>query len=632
MPPRIKATLKNVRRILDFLFGRPLATYEDKQEKIGPLAGIPVFGLDALSSAAYGPEAALTILIPLAAAGLRYITPITIVIVILLSIVYLSYLQTIAAYPQGGGSYTVARENMGARLGVLAAAALMIDYVLNVAVGISAGVGALVSAAPSLQPHTLLLCLAILALLTIVNLRGMREAGAIFMAPTYAFVACLLIAIVWGMGRSVASGGHPTPIVTPPHAKAATEAVSAWLLLKAFAGGCTAMTGVEAVSNGVPSFRPDKVKNARITLSLIIAVLIIMLLGIAVMVRAYHIVATEPGQAGYQSILSMVLAAVAGRGWFYYVSIGSILSVLVLSANTSFAGFPQLCGIVARDRYLPFGFSLRGRRLVYAQPIYVLTGLSGLLLIIFGGITDRLIPLFAVGAFLAFTLSQAGMVVHWRREKGHPGSMFINAIGATATGLTVLIVIVAKFTEGAWMTLILIPALVILMFAIGRHYRRVGREIAAAGPIPLDHLDRPIVFVPVDSWNKVALKALRFALSLSCEVKALHIETGEKTDELRQRWEEWAKKPAETSHLPAPELIVLKSPFRYVVTPIYDYILLQKDHYPNRKIAVIVSELVERRWYHYFLHNQRGEALTALLMLSGDPQIVVINVPWYIKV
>lgn len=621
-----------MRKILDFLFGRPLATYEDKQEKIGPLAGVPVFGLDALSSAAYGPEAALTILIPLAAAGVAYITPITVVIVILLSIVYLSYRQTIAAYPQGGGSYTVARENVGARVGVLAAAALMIDYILNVAVGISAGVGALVSAAPSLQPHTLMLCLGILALLAVINLRGMREAGAIFMLPTYAFVACLLIAIVWGFARALASGGHPAPIVAPPKAKAATAAVSAWLFLKAFAGGCTAMTGVEAVSNGVPSFREDKVKNARITLSLIIAVLIILLLGIAEMVRAFHIVATEPGQAGYQSILSMVLAAVAGRGWFYYITIASILSVLVLSANTSFAGFPQLCGIVARDRFLPFGFSLRGRRLVYGQPIYVLTGLAGLLLIIFGGVTDRLIPLFAVGAFLAFTLSQAGMVLHWRRQKGHPASMFINAVGATATGLTVLIVIVAKFTEGAWMTLILIPALVVLMFAIGRHYRRLGREIAAAGPMPLDHLERPIVFVPVDAWNKVALKALRFALSLSCEVKALHIETDEKTDDLRQHWEEWAKRPAEASDLHSPELIVLKSPYRYVVTPIYDYILLQKDRYPGRKIAVIVSELVERRWYHYLLHNQRGEALTALLMLSGDPRIVVINVPWYTRV
>jgi amino acid transporter len=621
-----------VRRILDFLFGRPLATSEDKQEKIGPVAGIPVYGLDALSSAAYGPEAALTILIPLGAAGLHYISPITVTIVILLMIVYLSYYQTIAAYPQGGGSYTVARENMGARFGVLAAAALMIDYVLNVAVGISAGIGALVSAIPSLQPHTLALCLGILVLLTIVNLRGMREAGAIFILPTYAFAACLLIAIVWGVVRFLASGGHSAPAIAPPHPKAATEAVSAWLLLKAFAGGCTAMTGVEAVSNGVPSFRDDKVKNARLTLTMIIITLILLLLGIAAMVRVYGIAATEPGQSGYQSILSLMLSAVAGRSWFYYVSIASILSVLVLSANTSFAGFPQLCGIVAHDRFLPFGFSLRGRRLVHAQPIYVLAGLSGLLLIIFGGVTDRLIPLFAVGAFLAFTLSQAGMVVHWLRKKGHLASLAMNAIGATATGLTVLIVIVAKFTEGAWMTLILIPALVGLMFAIGRHYRRVGREIVASGPIPLDDLERPVVFVPVDSWNKVALKALRFALSLSCEVKALHIDAGEKSDDLLQRWDEWAKAPAENAHLPAPELVILKSPFRYVVTPIYDYILLQKDRYPGRKIAVIVSELVERRWYHYLLHNQRGEVLTALLTLSGDPQIVVMNVPWYLKV
>jgi amino acid transporter len=632
LPERIKATLRNVRRILDFLFGRPLANYEDKQEKIGPVAGIPVYGLDALSSAAYGPEAALTILIPLGAAGLRYISPITGIIVVLLIIVYLSYYQTIAAYPQGGGSYTVAKENMGARVGVLAAAALMIDYVLNVAVGISAGVGALVSAAPSLQPHTLALCLGILALLTMVNLRGMREAGAIFILPTYAFVICLLIAIVWGIARSLASGGHPVAAIAPPRPKAAAEAVSAWLLLKAFAGGCTAMTGVEAVSNGVPSFRDDRVKNARLTLTMIIVALVVLLIGIASIVRAYGITAAPPGQAEYQSILSMMLSAVAGRGWFYYVSIGSILSVLVLSANTSFAGFPQLCGIVARDRFLPFGFSLRGRRLVHAQPIYVLAGLSGLLLIVFGGITDRLIPLFAVGAFLAFTLSQAGMVLHWLRKRGHAASLAMNAIGATATGLTVLIVMVAKFTEGAWMTLILIPALVLLMFAIGKHYRRVGREVAASGPIPLDNLERPVVFVPVDSWDKVALKALRFALSLSCEVKALHIDAGEKTDDLRQRWDEWAKAPAERAQLEAPELVVLKSPFRYVVTPIYDYILLQKERYPGRKIAVIVSELVERRWYHYLLHNQRGEALTALLMLTGDPQIVVMNVPWYSNV
>lgn len=618
-----------MRRILDFLFGRPLATHEDKQEKIGPAAGIPIFGLDALSSAAYGPEAALTILIPLGAAGLHYITLLTLLIVILLGIVYFSYRQTIAAYPSGGGSYTVAHENLGTGPGLLAASALMIDYVLNVAVGISAGVGALVSALPALQPHTLALCLGILALLAIVNLRGVRETGFIFMIPTYLFVASLGCAIVWGLIRSILSGGAPAPVVAPPAVKTGIVASSGWLLLKAFASGCTAMTGVEAVSNGVQAFREDVVTNARRTLTAIIAILMVLLLGIGYLVRAYHIGATEPGGPGYQSILSQLLLAVAGRNAYYFISIGAIFAVLSLSANTSFADFPRLCRAVAQNRYLPFGFTIRGRRLVYSQGVYVLTFFSGALLVVFGGVTDRLIPLFAVGAFLAFTLSQAGMVAHWRRQKGHHASLAINTIGAVATGATVIVVILAKFTEGAWMTLVAMPLIVAMMFAIGRHYRRVGREIAATGPIVLDHLERPIVFVPIDNWSEVSRKALRFALSLSCEVKALHIDTGEQTDELRKRWDEWAKKPAEMNQLQAPELVVLASPFRYVITPLYDYLVTQKDRYPDRKIAVIVPQLVERHWYHYFLHNQRGEVLTALLMHSGDPQIVVMSVPWY---
>jgi hypothetical protein len=275
---------------------------------------------------------------------------------------------------------------------------------------------------------------------------------------------------------------------------------------------------------------------------------------------------------------------------------------------------------------------MKGRRLVYSQGVYALSFFSALLLIVFGGVTDRLIPLFAVGAFLAFTMSQAGMVAHWRRQKGHYGSLAINATGATATGITVLIVVAAKFTEGAWMTIVAIPALVLMMAAIGRHYRRVGREIASTRPIDLDRVQPPVALVPIDGWNQVALKALRFALSVSREVQALHINAGEKTDDLRKRWDEWVKQPAREHNLPAPELVVIDSPFRYVVTPIYEYVLRQKDRYPGRQIAVIVSEMVERHWYHHLLHAQRGEALTALLMLSGDPQIVVINVPWYVKV
>jgi len=614
-----------VRSFLNFLFGKPLASYEDKQEKIGPSAGVAVFGLDALSSAAYGPEAALTILIPLGAAGLAYITPITILILILLGIVYFSYRQTIAAYPQGGGSYTVAHENLGVHVGLLAAAALMIDYVLNVAVGISAGVGALVSAAPSLQPHTLLMCLGILALLTVVNLRGLREAGAIFLLPTYLFIGSICGMIVWGLIEVVRTGGHPHSAVAPAPLSRATAAVSTWLLLKAFASGCTAMTGVEAVSNGVQAFREKTVDNARITLTVIIAILMVMLLGIAYLVHAYGIVATEPGSDHYQSVLSQLLAAVAGRGIFFYVATGSTLLVLSLSANTSFADFPRVCRAVAANRYLPWGFTMRGRRLVYAQGIYVLAALAAILLAVFGGVTDKLIPLFAVGAFLAFTLSQAGMVMHWRKQKGGSHlNQVVNGVGALATGITLSIIIVAKFAEGAWMTMIMIPGLLAVMLG------RIGREIADAAPLRLDDLKPPLVLVPVDDWNKVSEKALRFAMTISPDVQALHIETGEVTNSLRQRWKELAEAPATAQNRKAPELVVLDSPFRFVVIPILDYALKQGKENPDRKVAVVVPELREKHWYHYILHNQRGDALTAMLLLYGNKHVVVVNVPWYV--
>ncbi len=621
-----------MRSFLNFLFGKPLASSEDKQEKIGPASGIAVFGLDALSSAAYGPEAALTILIPLGAAGLAYITPITVLILILLGIVYCSYRQTIAAYPQGGGSYTVAHENLGVHMGLLAAAALMIDYVLNVAVGISAGVGALVSAVPSLQPHTLAMCLGILALLTIVNLRGLREAGAVFMYPTYLFIGSICGTIVWGLIEAAMSGGHPHPVVAPAPLSKATVAVSAWLLMKAFASGCTAMTGVEAVSNGVQAFREKVVDNARLTLTVIIAILMVMLIGIAYLVHIYGIGATQPGAANYQSVLSQLILAVAGRGLFYWVSIGAVLFVLALSANTSFADFPRVCRAVAANRYLPWGFTLRGRRLVYAQGIYVLAALAALLIVIFRGVTDKLIPLFAVGAFLAFTLSQAGMVMHWRKQKGSSAlNQSVNAVGALATGITLSIIVVAKFAEGAWMTLIMIPALLGIMLGVGRHYKHIGREIADSTPLNLDGLEPPLVLLPMDDWNKVAEKALRFALTISPDVKVVHIETREVTNSLRQRWKDLAETPVRNHQRKPPELVVLDSPFRAVVTPIMDYVLQQAAANPGRKIAVIVPALREKHWYHYVLHNQRGDALTALLTVYGTKQIVSMNVPWYVE-
>jgi amino acid transporter len=619
--------------ILNFLFGSPLPTSDERAERIGATAGIPIFGLDALSSAAYGPEAALTLLIPLGAAGVSYILPISISIIVLLTIVFFSYRQTIEAYPGGGGSYTVARHNLGVFPGLLAAAALMIDYILVVAVGISAGVGALVSAVPGMEPHTMPLCLAILAVVTLVNLRGVRETGVVFLVPTYLFVGTLLIAIAIGLARTFASGGHPVPVVRLPPAPRAVAAVSVWLLLKAFASGCTAMTGVEAVSNGVKAFREPTAENARRTLAVIIGLLIIMLAGIAYLVRAYGIEATDPGAPGYQSVLSMLVAAVAGKGLFYYVTIGSILLVLALSANTAFADFPRLCKIIAHDGFLPRSFGARGRRLVYSQGVYVLAALSAVLLIVFGGVTDRLIPLFAVGAFLAFTLSQTGMVFHWRRigGRGSRHSMLVNALGAVATAITVVVVLVAKFLNGAWITLLLVPTLIAVMIAVRRQYHEVGMSVLSQSPLELHGFKPPLVVLPLDRWSNIAKRALTFALTISTDVTALHIDSGERTIYLQKDWCSFVEQPVLQLGMAPPKLVVLPSPYRFVITPIVDYVLDLAQKNPDRQIAVIIPEIVERRWYYHMLHNQRGTALKSMLYFKGNGRILVVNVPWYVE-
>lgn len=485
--------------LIDTILGRPLASSEGRSQRLSTATGVPTFGLDALSSAAYGPEAALTVLLPLGAAGLTYILPISTVIVILLAIVYFSYRQTIAAYPAGGGSYTVARANLGMHAGLLAAAALMTDYILNVAVGISAGIGAIISAVPALQPYTLLLCLAILTLLTIVNLRGISEAGVLFMLPTCVFVLSLFAVLAWGTFAVISSGGHPHPLVPPAPLAHATEAAGWWLILRAFASGCTAMTGVEAVSNGVQAFRDPPVPAAHRALTVIIGILMVLLLGIAYLSRAYGVGATEPGTAQYQSLLSQLIGAVAGRGIFYWVSISSILLVLCLSANTSFADFPRLCHVLAEDGFLPRSFTNRGRRLVYTEGVALLAVLSATLLMAFGGVTDRLIPLFAVGVFLAFTLSQSGMVVHWWKshKRGVFLNMAINGLGATATAVTVVVVALVKFMAGAWIVVLLVPALMILMLAVRRHYQKIEREIDTSDNVKFDGLQEPIVIVPI---------------------------------------------------------------------------------------------------------------------------------------
>lgn len=619
--------------LADYIFGRRLAAEEEDEHRIGPLAGVPVLGLDALSSAAYGPEATLTLLLPMGAVAIGHVVPITFVILGLLLIVYFSYRQTIAAYPNGGGSYTVAKENLHPRIALVAGAALAIDYILNVAVGISAGIGALVSALPALLPHTLPLCIAMLAFLTLINLRGTRDTGLTFLVPTYAFVITLMIVIGMGAANAFASGLHPIPVVAPPAASAAVETGSIWLVVRAFASGCTAMTGVEAVSNGVPIFRPPTVPNAQRALTLIIAILVVLLAGIALLCRVYGIGATEPGAEGYQSVLSMLAAAVLGRGPLYYVTMGSVVAVLCLSANTSFADFPRLCRVLALDRYLPDMFAVRGRRLVFSFGVVVLAILAGLLLIAFGGVTDRLIPLFAIGAFLAFTVSQAGMVAHWRkapgRERHH--SLWINLVGAIATGITTIVVVVSKFIEGAWIAVVALTAIVVLFSRIKRHYGVVAAQVADDEPLDLTAAHPPIVVVPIQAWNKLSSRGLRFATELSPEVHALHILTQDSTiSDLTIAWDELVGAPARAAGREPPQLVLKKSTYRQFFAPLVDYVERLRDDNPERVIVVIVPDLVVRHWYHAFLHNNRGTWLRTLLRLRGGPRVVVINTPFHV--
>ncbi|TQF09702.1 APC family permease [Myxococcus llanfairpwllgwyngyllgogerychwyrndrobwllllantysiliogogogochensis] len=621
---------------MDTLLGKPLTTAQASHEQVGVLAGVALLGLDALSSAAYGPEAALTVLRPLGPTGVKLLLPITACIVGLLVVVASSYRQTIAAYPRGGGAYTVARENLGRRVGLLAASALLLDYLLNVAVGISAGVGAIVSAFPALRPHTLGLALGLLGLLTLVNLRGAREAGALFLLPTVMFIGSLFILLAVGAFRAFAQGGAPASDIPPPALPSPSASVGLWLVLRAFASGCTAMTGVEAVSNAVPVFRAPSVRRARLTLSLIILTLVLLLLGVSALCQVYGVGATAPDGPGYQSVLSQLLAAVTGRGVFYYVAMTSILGVLALSANTSFAGFPRVCWLLALDRYLPVAFVHRGRRLAYSRGILLLAVLAGVLILASDAITDRLIPLFAIGALLAFTLSQTGMVVYWtrRREAGWRWRRVLNGVGALLTGLALAIVIVAKFTHGGWAAVVIIPLGVLLFSRVHKAYLRVRATTGLQRPMAVDSRGSMVAVVPMSRWSHASETALRFALGLCHDVRAVHVRTDE--DEaapgsLAEQWAALVQEPAVRARLQVPRLDEVPSPYRGLVQPLLDYVdgLLAED--PHRTVAVVLPELLERRWYRAVMYGRRSELLRSTLMLSGARRLVVISVPWYLR-
>lgn len=633
--------------LLDLILGRRLANRESVGRKINAFEGVPAMGLDGLGSSAYGPEAALTILIPLGAAGLAHIGTVMLPILLLLAILYVSYRQTIRAYPSNGGSYTVSKDNLGTYPSLLAAAALMIDYVLNVAVGISAGVGALISALPALHAYILPLCVAVLALVTIVNLRGTPDAGRAWALPTYLFVVSFMLILAIGVCKAALAGGQPEPVVHPPQLPAATEAVSIWLLLRSFAAGCTAMTGVEAVSNGVSAFKEPVVKRAHHTLGAICAILGILLAGIAYLTHAYGVGAMDQTQDGYQSVLSQLAGAVVGRGIFYYVAIGSVLAILCLSANTSFVDFPRVCRLVAQDDFLPRPFAVVGRRLVFSVGIVFLSAAAGILLIVFGGITDRLIPLFAVGAFLTFTMSQLGMVAHWRREIGtansarerhqHRASLAINLTGTVITGSSLAIIVIAKFIEGAWITIVVIPCVILLLLTVKRYYRGLDAQLREDGPLDLRGMEPPVVLVVTEGWNRLTDRALNFALRLSPDVAAVHLtalagpDVDENKQELRRQWSKDVERPAQEAGLRPPQLVLLQAPYRRMQAPLLQLIAATERDYPDRLIAVLIPEVIKEHWWEYLLHTHRARRLRSALLRYGGSRVTVINIPWYLE-
>jgi amino acid transporter len=620
--------------IRELFLGRRLANRESQERKIGAFEAVPAMGLDGLGSSAYGPEAALIVLISLGAASLSYIGWVMAAIIALLAILFASYWQTLRAYPNNGGAYIVAKENLGTDAGLLAGAALMIDYVLNVAVGISAGVGALISAVPELHAHTLSLCLAILAMITLVNLRGTLDAGRLFALPTYLFVASF----------ALTSDGHPQPVEAPPALPQATAAVTLWLLLRAFASGCTAMTGIEAVSNGMSAFREPTVKYGHRTLAAIVLILGTLLACIAYLASVYGIGAMDQTAAGYRSVLSQLASAVVGRDLLYYVAIGSLLAVLSLSANTSFVDFPRLCRVVAADGFLPKSFAMAGRRLVFSVGILYLAVTAAILLIVFDGITEHLIPLFAIGAFLTFTLSQSGMVVHWRRAmraggakaSAHRVHFWINLVGAVTTGVALVVILVAKFRDGAWITLLVIPCVILLLRSVHRYYQTLAAGMRDPKPLDISSIRAPVVLVTLEEWNKLAEKAVEFALGLSPDVIAVHLsklegpDAEERHKSLQEQWEHEVAEPARGAGRPEPRLVILRSTYRTIHEPVLKLVDELRSRFGARQIAILIPEIVKKRWFQYLLHAHRGRRLRAKLLSHGDSNLTVVNVPWYL--
>jgi amino acid transporter len=607
------SALGAVKRVL---LGRPIPSRLAHHERLTKTTGLAVLSSDPLSSVAYATEEILRTLILAGASALWLVTPIGAVIAALLIVVALSYRQTIHAYPGGGGAYIVAKENIGLTAGLIAGAALLIDYVLTVSVSVVAGVAAITSAFPFWYEHRVALSLGFVFLIMLGNLRGVRESGRIFAAPTYFFLAAMLSMLAVGAARILLGTAAAAPSVEPVTGTA--SALTTFLVLRAFANGCTAMTGVEAISNGVPAFKPPEEKNAAATLTIMAGLCVTLFMGTTLLAHAYEVIPTE----GETVVSQLARTVFGGRGFMYYCVQAGTALILILAANTAYQDFPRLASVMARDRFVPRQFMNQGDRLAFSNGIVVLSVFASILITAFRGDTHSLIPLYMVGVFVSFSLSQAGMCLRWRRERsaGWTGHALLNGTGAALTTIVLGIVAVTKFSEGAWLIIALIPMLVFHFRLVRRHYDSVAAQLTLRdwAPEPPRH---NTVIVPVSGVHKAVLRALSYARSLSPDVRAAYVETtAAATEEIRRDWEKWC------AGIP---LVIRRSPYRSLLEPLLDYIEEVDDERPDNFVTIVLPEFVPSRWWHHLLHNQRGLLIKAALLFK--PNTVVISVPYHLK-
>ena len=619
-----------------FLIGSPLTSAQAVHERLTKFKALAVLSSDAISSVAYATEASMVALLAAGAMAAGMVFPISIAIVLLLAIVAISYRQTIPAYPGGGGSYIVAKDNLGTLPGLIAAASLLIDYILTVSVSVSSGVQNLASVFTNLGPYVVAIDVALVVLITIVNLRGIRESGSVFAIPTYFFIVSAVIMIVGGLSKAYLIDHQPFMAAFHPETNmVGTEQVSLFLILKAFASGCSAMTGVEAISNGVPAFKKPETKNAAITLTWMAGILATLFIGITLLAMAYGVTPYKDGnptviaQIAQYVFIGKDLSHPGPFAFFFPVFQVSVLLILVLAANTSYADFPRLASLLARDHFLPHQFAFRGDRLAFSTGIVVLAIFASALLIIFNGSTDALIGLYAVGVFMSFTLSQSGMVVHWWRlrssERGWQRKISINAVGSFTTLIVALVIASTKFLEGAWVVVILIPILVLMFMSIHKHYHRVEGQRTTTVPGRAAEI-KHLFIVPIAAMDRVSVQSIAYARSITKNVVAVHVSIDEgDTDKVRAKWQDWAQRlPSDDKTM----LVVIESPYRSLYRPILDYIDSVKELYPEYTITVLLPEFVVAHWWEHLLHNQTALRLKAALLFR--PGIVVTSMPQHL--